>query len=61
MTKIGLYDIAGIRLRRDSWNMTIVTQNVQKVRSWRYWLQESETLMLQTDNHLEGSSIGHYS
>jgi hypothetical protein len=30
------YCNAGIRLRRDSWNTTIVTQNVQKVRSWRY-------------------------
>ncbi len=26
----------GIRLTRDSWNTTIVTQNVRKVRSWRH-------------------------
>ena len=26
----------GIRLTRDSWNTTIVTQNVQKLRSWQH-------------------------
>ena len=38
----------GIRLTRDSWNTTIVTQNIQKVRPWPRCLQESEVLMLQT-------------
>ena len=38
----------GIRLTRDSWNTTIVTQNARKACPWRSRLQGSETLMLQS-------------
>jgi hypothetical protein len=30
------YEKRGIRLTRDSWHTTIVTQNVQKARSWQH-------------------------
>ena len=38
----------GIRLTRDSWNTTIVTQNAREGHPWWSWLQEPEGLKLQS-------------
>jgi hypothetical protein len=40
--------VPGIRLTRDSWNTTIVTQNAREGHPWWSWFREPEALELQS-------------
>ena len=46
-TLTGAYGTGGIRLTRDSWNTTIVTQNAREGHPWWSWFREPEALKLQ--------------